>query len=242
MKNQKILLVKSKKKGGEIMKKGLILTAALVLFALPAMAAIKDTKHNLSNWGTGTYKAVTETQICVFCHTPHNPTQRIPLWNRTNPSGATFSVYSGSSTLNIAAADLVGLSSSSISLFCLSCHDGTTGLGAIANPGAITMNVNALGNSKSAVGKISSGALRNDHPVNFSYGTARTNEGGTNSYLADPTTFPSTVRLFANQGKAGTADYLECASCHRVHGEGGFAKLLARSNGSSNLCRTCHTK
>lgn len=227
------------------MKKGLILTAALVLFALPAMAAIKDTKHNLSNWGTGTYKATTETQICVFCHTPHNPTQRIPLWNRTNPSGATFSVYSGSSTLNIAATDLAGLGSTSISLFCLSCHDGSTGLGAVANPGAITMAAghDTLQGSKAAIGG-GTAELRDDHPVNFSYDTARTNEGGATSYLQDRTliTAATGVRFFANQGKGATADYLECASCHRVHGEGGFPKLLARSNNSSNLCRTCHTK
>ena len=55
---------------------------------------ISSTKHNLSSSGPGTTKSSTETQICVFCHTPHGadigpsagPQSSVgaaPLWNKT---------------------------------------------------------------------------------------------------------------------------------------------------------------
>ena len=57
----------------------LLLTA--MLFAFPGsvlgerIADVRNTRHNLSATGTGTVKATSETQVCVFCHTPHGATQ-----------------------------------------------------------------------------------------------------------------------------------------------------------------------
>ena len=58
---------------------------------------VRNTRHNLSASGPGTVKATTETQVCVFCHTPHAGTQEadpaappLPLWNR-RLSGHTYS-------------------------------------------------------------------------------------------------------------------------------------------------------
>ena len=49
--------------------------AALVLLALAARAdnpnSIIYSKHNLSVSGSGTVHAVTELDVCIFCHTPH---------------------------------------------------------------------------------------------------------------------------------------------------------------------------
>jgi len=36
-----------------------------------AQAGIATTKHNLSVAGPGNVKSIDETEICVFCHTPH---------------------------------------------------------------------------------------------------------------------------------------------------------------------------
>ncbi|HLO64519.1 MAG TPA: hypothetical protein VK165_16290, partial [Azonexus sp.] len=80
---------------------------------------IRGTKHNLSaaadssaytnpTAGAGTVptrniKATTETQICVFCHTPHGgSTSTKPLWNR-KAAGAGYTqsyVMYDSSTLD----------------------------------------------------------------------------------------------------------------------------------------------
>ena len=79
---------------------GLVLVAAIAQAQIAATNKISDvrgTKHNLSaapdlsatpSGGTvpvRTIKATSETQVCVFCHTPHGATTGIvaPLWNRT---------------------------------------------------------------------------------------------------------------------------------------------------------------
>ena len=55
-----------------------VLAAATLIGAGIAMAGISNTKHNLSNSATPTrtfYSTATATgtsEICVFCHTPHN--------------------------------------------------------------------------------------------------------------------------------------------------------------------------
>src|SRR4030066_1335719 len=64
--------------------------------------------------------AVTTTEICVFCHTPHfGRVDTAPLWNRG--SSATGYVAYGT-TVGGTAITSVGGSS----LACLSCHDGVT--------------------------------------------------------------------------------------------------------------------
>jgi predicted CXXCH cytochrome family protein len=100
--------------------------------------SIKQTKHNLgrtnvvgSNFFDGT------DEICVFCHTPHGgagETSAAPLWNRKLAASTTYTTYTqtGSSTLEGTVA-AVG----SVSLACLSCHDGTQAMNANYNgPGA----------------------------------------------------------------------------------------------------------
>ncbi len=41
-------------------------------------------KHNLSTSGPGPVKATTTTEICIFCHTPHNSNPTAPLWSQTH--------------------------------------------------------------------------------------------------------------------------------------------------------------
>src|SRR3990172_3790036 len=100
-------------------------------------------RHNLSSYGehyqatssvSGTSTAtgidplaVTTTEICVFCHTPHfGRTDTAPLWNRG--TSATGYVPYGT-TVGGTAITSVGGSS----LACLSCHDGVTTLDNIIN-------------------------------------------------------------------------------------------------------------
>ncbi|MDH5750542.1 MAG: hypothetical protein OEY85_14630, partial [Rhodospirillales bacterium] len=57
----------------------------ILLWAVPAWAAgggVERTLHNLSTSGPGSIKSGVVTQVCVFCHTPHNSSPRAPLWNR----------------------------------------------------------------------------------------------------------------------------------------------------------------
>ena len=59
---------------------------------------VAGTKHNLSVASSGTVKAVTEDEVCVFCHTPHGATQfpGSPLWNR-QLSSQTYTTYTSPS-------------------------------------------------------------------------------------------------------------------------------------------------
>ena len=87
---------------------------------------VRNTKHNLSVSGPGPVRAVTESQVCVFCHTPHGAENvpAAPLWNR-QLSGATYTPYTSNS---IDATDIAASPGGSSKL-CLSCHDGTLAIG-----------------------------------------------------------------------------------------------------------------
>ena len=61
----------------------LILHCAAYIFLIPltVFAGVGNTKHNLSVSGPGPAQATSETEICIFCHTPHNASPGTPLWN-----------------------------------------------------------------------------------------------------------------------------------------------------------------
>ena len=127
------------------MKKVLSLLAAAGLIAAASTAfgaSIVNSKHDLSVTSTsGGTKASAGTQICIYCHAPHNAAANIPIWNRTAPVAArnTFKLYSGVNMQNVSFS--TGFTSDSTSLFCMSCHDGQTNLNAVHNAGALTGEV-----------------------------------------------------------------------------------------------------
>jgi hypothetical protein len=91
-------------------------------------------KHNLSISSPGDVHATTESDICIFCHTPHNATGDGPLWNH-QMSSAAYQPYT-SSTLKATVGQPTGASR-----LCLSCHDGTVALGMVhSRSGGIAMN------------------------------------------------------------------------------------------------------
>jgi predicted CXXCH cytochrome family protein len=164
---------------------GLAVAAAGVLTHLPAEAqtGIANTKHNLGNGAgpAGRNKFSGTEEICVFCHTPHgaDTAAAVPLWNRTLGShGAAYTTYDqlGTSTLRGGVA-AVG----SVSLACLSCHDGTQAMNSVLNaPGsgtAWTTTGSWTGNNvDTTTGKLKATVvsnlgtdLQNDHPVGIQY-------------------------------------------------------------------------
>jgi hypothetical protein len=175
-----------------------------------AVAGIANTKHNLGSAGNGPNKVSNTGEICVFCHTPHGgdigttaAPVAVPLWNK-RLTQATFTTYDqlGTSTLD-AAITTIG----SVTLACLTCHDGTQALDNIRNapgsggfdatggnangllwtwaPGGTLTADGQMQNSVDAVGGTNIFAigtdLRNDHPVSVQYGG-----GGVSSTNAGP--------------------------------------------------------
>lgn len=151
---------------------------AICLIGGPAWAGIANTKHNLGSTGSGTYNTTDTAAICVFCHTPHgaDTSAPVPLWNRKLPSGASFTTYAsmGTSTLD-SANGLTG----SVSLACLSCHDGTQAMDVMINaPGSGGYNAagaDALYTWAGGIDTIPVGItrigtdLKDDHPISIQY-------------------------------------------------------------------------
>ena len=115
------------------------IAACLLLAGGSAGAAVVNTVHNLgttagSGTPTNTYSGTAE--ICVFCHTPHgaDDSASVPLWNRNLPGSGTYTTYS---TLNTSSMDSGETAVGSVSIACLSCHDGSQAMDVIINePGS----------------------------------------------------------------------------------------------------------
>lgn len=257
--------------------------AVLLLAGAPAQAAItatnkvsdvRGTRHNLSAVADGTttssgsvpvrtIRATGETQVCVFCHTPHAADTAVngPLWNRSL-SSATYTAYDSGSME--ASPGAPGGSSK----LCLSCHDGTMGID----------KVNVLNNASAPPipmlgGRTSmpvSGAttgftrnlgtdLSNDHPISFTYdSTLASYDGELRS--------PDGV-LVGNRQSGSTppklpleSSQMQCATCHDPHlsdqnKNNGNAKFLrmnrfqvdqpgggAFNQANDIICLACHSK
>jgi predicted CXXCH cytochrome family protein len=156
------------------------LLALGVLGSAPALAGISTTKHNLGSNGTGANKFDGTAEICVFCHTPHGAdiSASVPLWNRALVTPGTYTTYNslGTSSLDGATAPV-----GSVSLACLSCHDGTQAMNVMINqPGSngyvaagSAMSGNWTGTGTlNVAGSITSMSkdLQNDHPIGIQYG------------------------------------------------------------------------
>lgn len=160
----------------------LVLTVG-VFGSSQALAGIASTKHNLGSQGTGVNKFDGTAELCVFCHTPHgaDTTASVPLWNRALPAANTYTTYN---SLGTSSLDGATVAVGSVSIACLSCHDGTQAMNTMINQpgsggyvsGGSAMSGTWTGANQTG-GKISSGLityigtdLQNDHPIGIQYG------------------------------------------------------------------------
>lgn len=228
-----------------------LLALVLVLACGVANAAIRGTYHDLSSSNpNGTISAAVSSNkddICGFCHFPHNASLAVPsapLWNHnlTAATGGGLQWYT-SSTYNGGTPAALG----DISRVCLSCHDGTVGLGALIN--LIDGTATTVAGTDVTAGALTgfgllSRDLRNDHPISFNYLDAETvdaelepQDGATPLQVTG--TNGITVQLF---GTVKADAKVECASCHDVHGIAGVPNFLRVANTGSQLCLACHIK
>lgn len=158
-----------------------LLAVAGLLGVQAATAGISTTKHNLGTSGTGTNKYGGTTEICVFCHTPHgaDSSAAVPLWNKKMSNPSAYTTYN---SLGTSSLDGATVAVGSVSLACLSCHDGTQAMNVMINqPGSGGYNsagaelgggtwtgANADGTMQTGVTKIGVD-LTNDHPIGIQY-------------------------------------------------------------------------
>ena len=218
---------------------GLLVVVALARAEITVTKKIPDvrgTKHNFSAAADGSatpsggkvparaVKATSETQVCVFCHTPHEATSGIaaPLWNR-QLSGQTYTLYT-SSSIDADAAELATQPGGSSKL-CLSCHDGTMAIDKVNVLNGVK-NATIAMNTPSPVkmpGAAATGFTRNlgtdlsaDHPISFTYNSALANLDG-------ELRVPDGV-LVGNRVIGGTKpklplenNQMQCSTCHDPH-------------------------
>ena len=157
---------------------GSIVADVLVLAAAPAWAAVKGSKHDLGSGGAAQATTTATTEVCVFCHTPHGSDANVsaPLWNKTVPAAGSYTRYS---SLGSATLDGAEVAVGSVSLACLSCHDGSQAMDVVLNaPGTgnysaagAELDLTAIGQMTPAGGPIPNLGtdLRNDHPVSIAF-------------------------------------------------------------------------
>lgn len=239
-----------------------IISAFFSFFLLqgsPLIAGIVNTKHNLSvSNTTGTIKAQTEEQICVFCHIPHHSqTSGKPLWNRSMPTSA-YTMYDSDYLRRMdypaVATDLGTLNDTpgALSRQCMSCHDGTIAIGAVnvlhgtIGASQIAMNgVEADGTMLTTAAGFLGTDLTMHHPVGIVYDSTifkNFDIGSKTIELKTALAADAQVKLFEYGGK----QYVECSSCHDPHKENNkFLHVDTGANHAQNVvntCTSCHDK
>ncbi|MDQ7787209.1 MAG: cytochrome c3 family protein [Thermodesulfovibrionales bacterium] len=207
------------------------------------LAGVSTTKHNLSVTGPGVVKAVNQTEVCTFCHTPHNASPQAPLWNHEISSFENYTNYY-SDTLKAyppgGAPPIDGFSK-----LCLSCHDGTIGVGAtIGTKGTIEMDTVANVIESGRLRPGSPGYLGTDlsggHPISFIFDetlVSLRNAEEDIMHLNWPI-LDQDVKLYPTQGGYG----VQCTSCHEPHGgKGGPGEPpFWRKAAYDDVCLVCH--
>lgn len=233
-----------------------VVAGASMAFAVGGDSNIKNSKHNIPQVFSAATQGTT-SQICVYCHTPHNAAKAIPLWNRnTNIAAGSFVLYSSQTMSN--SVRKTGFTTDSISLFCMSCHDGATmGGSMVINKPKNGSVYDATASDVIASTKANFGGnLSTTHPVNFNLENRNTggsatfsstgqmrNDGKSDLVWASGNTYmgtnsAGTFPLF----KSTRGDYsVECSSCHAVHDDY-FAPFLRSTMNASALCLGCHRK
>jgi len=192
-----------------------------------ATASVIDGKHNLSSSGPGPVKAISETQICVFCHTPHggDQTAGAPLWNRVL-STSTYTPYLSSTT----DANQPPAAPGESSKVCLSCHDGTLAIGVVGNLNGRGANI-AMNGTTGGFMPDGSGTntgdtrnlgidLANDHPISFTYDSTLS---GNDGELRSPPVVSGATTVVGNRSFGVIPklplenSQMQCATCHDPH-------------------------
>lgn len=222
-----------------------LLAGAAALLAASAGAARADgiagTAHNLSVSGPGPVKAAAESQICVFCHTPHDASPAGPLWNHRLSAGVTYLKYTSPTmvayTSQAAAPDPDGASK-----LCLSCHDGSVALGAVQSRTAAI----PLQGGKTQLVPGDPGYLGTDlsrtHPISFvvtdQLVAANNAANGPSMALAPVATMRSDPDVHLD-----ALDRVQCTSCHDAHSDANYSTSgvhFYRKAQRSQPCQVCH--
>ncbi len=195
------------------------------------------TVHNLSVSGPGEIRSPTETEVCKFCHIPHNAVVPAPLWGHALSDVQRYEmpeVRSGSGNVRRQTPQPDGASR-----LCLSCHDGTVALGDVAGsrrPIPVTGSAQRLAPGRRGfLGTDLSGS----HPISFVVDGTEPSGSGRDMGLRPLGAIRSDgdVRL-DEKGK------MQCTTCHDPHSDryyipGRVPRFWVKPT-VDEVCLTCH--
>ena len=175
--------------------------ALMVCGTATALAGVVGSQHDLTTGGQAQGQTANTDQVCVFCHTPHgsDTAAPVPLWNKVLGAPGSYTQYS---TLQTPSFDSQEAPVGSVSLACLSCHDGTQAMDVVLNlPGSGGYNPAGAEVDPVAIGLMTGSPvpmlgtdLTNDHPISMQYGgggaTAADVDGTFAGTLGDPDFVP----------------------------------------------------
>lgn len=201
--------------------------------------------HNLSSLSSNSVRAMDgeTTEICVFCHTPHGATPQTPLWSRPDPVRmGSFTTYNSTILDASGVFAIAGIAESQYGVnlppgeeypngatkLCLSCHDGVTSIGVLANGQSIAMTSDTITSPTMYWDPLNPGAgtllspgmdFSKSHPVSFVYDAVvvpqinalKTDLGGGDEYKLPAAA--SRIKLESRAGKT----WMQCTSCHEPH-------------------------
>lgn len=213
------------------------LVVAMIAGLLPRLQAQSDvssTVHNLSVSGPGEFRSLTETEVCRFCHVPHNAVVSEPLWGHALSEMQQYEVPKLRRRAGLESAPQPDGSSR----LCLSCHDGTVALGQIGGShGAIGMAGagRLLPGHRGFLGSDLSGS----HPVSIFIP-----ELGETDPHSDMTVRSRAVIESDRDVRLDARGKMQCTTCHdphsdRYHREGEVPRFFVKSS-VDEVCLTCH--
>ena len=205
-----------------------LLRAAMVLgisaLAFAQQATITGTGHDLS---TG---ATSGPSVCNYCHVPHAANPSMGLWSH-QVSGSQYQMYDNSVSTTYEQGSPSIPATPSPSRLCMSCHDGTVGLGAV-NFSAAPLPSSKTLNSTDNFGT----NLTTSHPMAFDQWN---HDNTLRSVL-----FTSSPRATANPSVRLWNGRVECTTCHEPHTANVDKQrnmmFLAVDNSNGALCLSCH--
>ncbi len=252
-----------------------VLSLATVALAGSAPGTgIKGTFHDLSTLGRAAAlgdaneqansSETSQNRICIYCHAPHNAQKPdpaggiftyMPLWNHQTTAQTVWQMYSnGSDNGNISPihqsqAMLLATAPGSVSMLCLSCHDGSVATNSYGTNNGITNPSHHTGADSAMTARATIGAggdLSNHHPIGFDYTQVQSPVDPeirltTHALPVVVAGGPQTIGDLLWGGNGGQR--MECVSCHDVHNtKNQGVKFTWVNDNQSALCLTCHDK
>lgn len=223
---------------------------AVLAMGLPlaASAQISGSKHDLSAGNAAvSVHAATQSQLCIFCHTPHHAIQQKLIWNHNaTVAGDTFTNVSLASGTSLGAA-FNPLQAPTLA--CLSCHDGSQAVGAVNNAGAGSTTAIAMVSAAADInganqmigyaelskgGVAGVGAMDNNHPVSIPYA------GQTYNGQASKAVASAAYGYYNPVSTAGCTSASGVCTAAVIAANGQAINLYGSSAAAGVECGSCH--